>query len=101
MHSVNDCFHSNQLSFSIVSPRTTKKLICCNNLLRSHRQDAFHLQEQHSLPITITSYSYLLLSFFLPPQIPGTMSPIRTGSPDLYGESESLTRNRFVPFGRI
>ncbi|GBN04883.1 hypothetical protein AVEN_104912-1 [Araneus ventricosus] len=94
MHNANDCFHSNQQSLSILSPRTAKKLICCNKTRRSHRQDAFLLQEQHSFPI----------SFSLAPKAPvvfsGIRSPYRNGSLDPYREAESLMRNGFVPFTR-
>ncbi|GBN29839.1 hypothetical protein AVEN_13768-1 [Araneus ventricosus] len=64
---------SNQPSLSIVFPRTSKTLMCCNKTWRSHRQDTFRLQKQHSFPI----------SFSLPPKAPvvlsGTRSPYRNG----------------------
>ncbi|GBL92955.1 hypothetical protein AVEN_54605-1 [Araneus ventricosus] len=73
MHSVTDCFHSNQPSLSILCSRTAKKLICCNKTWLSHRQDAFRLQEQHSFPISLS----------LLPKAPvvhsGTRSPYRNG----------------------
>ncbi|GBM98592.1 hypothetical protein AVEN_215102-1 [Araneus ventricosus] len=95
MLSVNYWFHSNQPNLSIPSPRTAKKLISCNKTWRSHRQDAFRLQEQHSFPI----------SFLLTPKAhvvhSGTRSPHRNGECESEQGVRVITRNGFVPFSRF
>ncbi|GBN28471.1 hypothetical protein AVEN_34928-1 [Araneus ventricosus] len=95
MHSVTDCFHSNQSSFSILSPRKnlsdgTKHGDLTNKMPSACKSNILSLSPSPSHPKH--------LSFILEREV-----RIRTGSPDPYRESEaeSLTRNGFVPFSEF
>ncbi|GBN14007.1 hypothetical protein AVEN_228257-1 [Araneus ventricosus] len=90
MHSITDCFHSNQSSFNILSPRTnlsagTKHGDLTNKIPSACKSNIFSLSPSPSHPKH--------LSFILERGV-----RIGTGSPDPYRESEALTRNGFVPF---
>ncbi|GBM75755.1 hypothetical protein AVEN_151519-1 [Araneus ventricosus] len=108
MHSVTNCFHSNQPSLSILSPR--------RNLSAATKHGDLTDKMPSACKSNILSLSFPI-SFSLPRKAPvihsGTRSPyrngesgsvhgvrgrIRTGSPSPNGMSESLTSNGFVTF---